>query len=147
MASVWEGLTSGQVAPPPEGVRFDVPFDGTSTGKLTGTVTGIDYIRVRADGRFDLHIHATLTTQDGEKIALFADGVSSPRPDSPVFDLRENVTLHTSSEAYKWVNTLQVWGTGTVDLAKQEVHVVFAQPALMRVPGTAVARTRELDGG
>ena len=66
-----EGLTSGQVAPPPEGVRFDVPFDGTSTGKLTGTVTGIDYIRVRADGRFDLHIHGTLTIQDGEKIAFF----------------------------------------------------------------------------
>ena len=118
-----EALAAGQVAPPPEGVRFDVPFEGTSSGKLAGSVTGIDYLRVRADGRFDLHIHAAMTTESGEKVALFADGVATPRPNSSVFDLRENVNLHTSSDAYKWVNSLQVWGSGTVDLAKQEVHV------------------------
>ena len=118
-----EALMSGQVPPPPEGVRFDVPFEGVSTGKLTGTVTGVDYIRVRADGRFELHIHAAITTHGGEKIAFFADGVAISRPDSSIADLKENVTLHTSSEAYQWVNGLQIWGSGTVDLAKQEVNV------------------------
>jgi hypothetical protein len=104
-------------------VRFDVPFEGVSTGRLTGTVTGIDYIRVRADGRFELHIHAAITTQGGENIAVFADGIAIPRPDSPVADLRENVTLHTSSKSCTWVNGLQIWAAGTVDLAKQEVNV------------------------
>ena len=33
------------------------------------------------------------------------------------------VTLFTSSKAYAWVNSLQVWGTGTVDLEAQVVHI------------------------
>jgi len=118
-----EVLMSGQVPPPAEGVRFDVPFEGISTGRLTGTVTGVDYIRVRADGRFKLHIHAAITTQDGENIAIFADGIAIPRPDSSVADLRENVTLDTSFKSFTWVNGLQIWAAGTVDLAKQEVNV------------------------
>jgi hypothetical protein len=32
------------------------------------------------------------------------------------------VALFTSSRAYMWVNGLQVWATGTVDLAEQVVH-------------------------
>lgn len=110
--------------PPAEGARFDVPFEGVSIGpKLRGKVTGVDYLRVRADGRFDLHIHAEIATDDGQKISLHADGVALPQPGSPVASLRENVTLFTSSKVYSWVNTLQVWATGTVDLAQQVVHL------------------------
>lgn len=111
-------------APPPEGARFDVAFEGPSIGpRLKGTVTGVDYFRVRADGRSELHIHATITTDDGHNIALFADGVAVAREGSPLSDLRENATLHSGSEAYRWVNRLQVWAVGTLDLAKQEVHL------------------------
>jgi hypothetical protein len=117
-------LMEGTVAPPPEGARFDVPFEGASVGpKLKGKVVGIDYLRVRADGRFDLHIHAEITTDDGQKISLHADGVALPQPGSPVAGLRENVTLFTSSKTYAWVNRLQIWATGTVDLAGQVVHL------------------------
>ena len=98
-------------------------FEGSATGKLAGTVTGVSSLRVRADGRFDLHIHAVLTTESGETIAFFVNGVAVPKPNSLVFDLKENVSLHTSCDGYKWVNGLQVWASGTVDLAKQEVHV------------------------
>ena len=119
-----EALSSGKVPPPPEGARFDVAFVGSLRGpKLTGTITGVDYLSVRADGRFQLHIHAALTTEDGANIALFADGIGVPREGSSVLDLKENVTLTTSAGAYSWVNKLQVWGVGTVDLATQEVHV------------------------
>ena len=119
-----EALSSGKVPPPPEGARFDVAFEGTSRGpKLKGTVTGIDYLHVRADGRFQLHIHAAITTEDGANIALFANGIAVPREGSSVLDLKENVTLTTSAKDYSWVNKLQVWGIGTVDLARQEVHV------------------------
>ena len=45
-------LMAGVVAPPPEGARFDVAFEGPASGaKLTGKVKGVDYVRVRADGR------------------------------------------------------------------------------------------------
>ena len=120
----FESLMAGTVAPPPEGARFDVAFEGASHGpKLKGKVTGVDYVRVRADGRFQLHIHAEISADDGQKIALHADGVAIPRQGSSIADLRENVSLSTSSKNYTWVNVLQVWGIGTVDLADQVVHV------------------------
>ena len=119
-----ESLMSGEAPPPPEGARFDVAFEGSSNGpKLKGKVTGVDYVRIRADGRFQLHIHAEITTEDGQKIALHADGVGLPRKGSSIADLRENVTLFTSSKNYTWVNALQVWGIGTVDLAEQVVQL------------------------
>ena len=119
-----ESLMAGDEAPPPEGARFDVAFEGESTGpKLKGKVTGVDYLQIRADGRFQLHIHGEITTDDGKKIALFADGVAVPREGSSIADLRENVTLSTSSKDYAWVNTRQVWATGTVDLAEQVVQL------------------------
>ena len=120
----FEELMSGKVAPPTEGARFDVTFEGTVSGsKLKGMVKGVDYLWMRADGRIQLDIHAVITTDDGQKIKLHADGVGLPRKDSSIADLRENVTLFTSSNDYKWVNVLQVWGIGTVDFAKQIVQV------------------------
>jgi len=119
-----ESLMSGEAAPPLEGARFDVAFEGASNGpKLKGKVTGVDYLRIRADGRFQLHIHAEITADDGQKIALHADGVALPRKGSSIADLRENVTLSTSSKDYTWVNALQVWAIGTVDLAEQVVQL------------------------
>lgn len=119
-----EPLMAGKVAPPPEGARFDVAFEGASHGpKLRGKVTGVDYLRIRADRRIELHIHAEITAVDGEKIALHADGVALPRDGSSIADLRENVTLSTSSKDYTWVNALQVWAIGTVDLADQVVRL------------------------
>ena len=116
-------LMSGE-APPLGGARFDVAFEGTSNGpKLKGKVTGVDYVRIRADGRFQLHIHAEITAEDGQKIALHANGVALPRQGSTIADLRENVTLFSSSKDYTWVNALQVWGIGTVDLAQQVIQL------------------------
>ena len=116
-------IVSGQAAPPHEGARFDVAFEGSVTGpKLEGTLKGVDYINIRADGRVELHIHGEITTNDGQKIALFADGVATPEEGSPVLQLRENATLTTSSPAYAWVNSLQAWGIGTVDTAQGQVN-------------------------
>ena len=56
-----EALASGQAAPPPEGARVDVHFEGASRGpRLKGTINGVDYINMRADGRVQLHIHAEI---------------------------------------------------------------------------------------
>ena len=69
------------------------------------------------------HIHAEITTEDDKKIALFAAGVLNFRANSTVGDLRENVTLTTSEHGYAWVNPLQIWALGTVDIATCEVHI------------------------
>ena len=120
----FQDLLSGKTAPPPEGARFDVAFEGSAAGgKLSGTVKGVDYLCIRADGRADLDIHATITTTDGKTIALKADGVSLPKEGTAILDLRENVKLFSAHEEYRWVNPLQVWGIGTVDLATQVVNI------------------------
>lgn len=116
-------LMSGQAELGPAGARFDVAFEGRAEGKLSGTVRGVDYLRLRADGRFELDIRAEIATDDGHRIALQADGVALPRPDSPIADLKENVTLFTASPEYAWVNHLQVWASGTVDLSTNAIHI------------------------
>jgi hypothetical protein len=115
---------SGQMRPPAEGARFDVYFEGPVTGpKMKGFVKGVDYLHIRADGRCQLNIHAEITTEAGKKIALAADGVAIPEEESPVFQLRENVTLITNHPEYAWLNPLQVWAPGTVDLSKGEIRI------------------------
>ncbi len=117
-----EALMSGQVTPPAEGARIDVYFEGPVTGtKLSGSVKGVDYLHIRADGRFQLNIYGEITTEDGKKIALSADGVAMGEP--PVVQLRENVKLTTSHPEYSWVNTLQIWAPGTVDVSKGEIRI------------------------
>jgi hypothetical protein len=120
----FETLMAGDVAPPVEDASFDVAFEGIATGpKLNGAVEGIDYVRVRQDGRFELHIHETIRTEDGQNISAHGDGVAVLRPEGGIADVRANMTLFTSSKDYTWVNPLQVSSVGTIDLAKQVIQV------------------------
>lgn len=119
----FQDIIGGQSPPPPGGLRVDVAFDGPVTGRLSGSVVGVDYITIRADGRVDLDIKADITTDDGEKIALAASGVGIPQPGTPTALLRENVRLTTASEGYAWVNPLQIWGVGSVDFSTGKINV------------------------
>jgi hypothetical protein len=119
-----DAVLSGVADIPPQGARYDLAFEGPVIGqRLRGTVKLIDYLHVRPDGRVELHIHAEITTEDGKKVALFADGVALFEAGPPVGDLRENVTLTTAEPDYAWVNPLQIWARGTVDLDKGEAHI------------------------
>lgn len=118
-----EVILSGAVPVPPQGARIDVAFDGRSTGRLAGRVTGVDYLTMRSDGRVDLDIRATITTDGGQRIALSAGGVAVPRATEPVVDLSEHGKLTTAATEYAWVNTRQVWACGTVNLATGKIHI------------------------
>lgn len=118
-----DAILSGKVSVPPQGVRIDVAFEGHATGRLTGRVRGVDYLRMRADGRIDLDIRAIIETEDGHRIALAADGVATMRSGEPVADLSENVALSTAAAGYAWVNTRQVWAVGSVNLAAGKIHL------------------------
>ena len=52
-------MFSGQTPPPAEGARFDVYFEGPVTGKVKGTVKGVDYLHIRADGRAQLDMRCS----------------------------------------------------------------------------------------
>jgi hypothetical protein len=118
-----DALFSGQL-PPPEGARLDLHLDGTLTGpRFAGTVKGVDYLYFRPDGRAELHIHAEITTQAGRTIALAAGGVAIRQEASSVFQLRENVSLMTHYAEHSWVNQIQIWAQGTVDVSDGDVRV------------------------
>jgi len=118
-----EAILSGQERVPPQGVRIDVAFEGRAIGRLAGRVRGVDYLRLRGDGRIDLDIRAIIETDDGRRMALSADGVGVPRAAEPVADLSENVSLTTVAKDYAWVNTRQIWGSGTVNFATGKIHI------------------------
>ena len=118
-----DAILSGQ-APPAEGARFDFYLEGPVSGpKLQGTFRGVDYIYFRADGRAELHIHGEITTQDGKKIALEAGGVAIAKVGSPLFELREHVSLVTNHPELSWVNPIEVWARGVVDVSTGQVRV------------------------
>lgn len=118
-----DALLSGAQPIPPQGARIDVAFDGQATGRLTGRVHGIDHTRMRADGRIDLDIRGVIETSDGHRIALSADGTATLRAGEPVADLRENVVLTTAAAGYAWVNSRQIWGVGTLNMATGKIHI------------------------
>jgi len=111
-----EDLTSGQVAIPLAGARFDQTFEGSLGGpRLRGQISGTDYLYVRADGLFQLHLHARVTTDDGAYISMASEGISMQIKGAHETQLRAAVSLFTSSEAYTWLNRLQLWAIGTLD--------------------------------
>jgi hypothetical protein len=118
-----QAIAAGKAAPPPEGARFDILVEGSiASPKLKGSWQGIDYLNIRADGRAELHIHGQFNLTDGGKVSMFADGVATIEANG-VVQLRENVTLNSNYPAHAWVNSIVVWGVGTVNLATGEVRV------------------------
>ena len=111
-----EALTSGQATIPLAGARFDQTFEGTLHGpRLRGQISGTDYLYVRADGLFQLHLHAQVTTEDGTKISMSSEGISMQVEGQRETQLRAAVSLFTASESYSWLNRLRLWAVGTLD--------------------------------
>ncbi len=120
----FDALASGKEPIPPSGARVDVEYRGECHGpKIKGAIEGVDYLYFRADRQVQVHIHAQITTEDGAKVAMFAEGVAFPVKGSHLIQLRENVTLNSAAPEYSWVNRLQIWAQGTTDPSTGEVKV------------------------
>jgi hypothetical protein len=119
-----EAVLMRTTPPPKEGARLDLHLEGpVIAGRLQGTITGVDYLNVRADGRAELHIHGHITLEDGKTVALEAGGIAVPEEGSSVFQLREHVSLTSNHPALAWVNATEVWARGTVDVSSGQVHL------------------------
>jgi hypothetical protein len=119
-----EALTSGSVTVPLAGARYDQTFEGTLNGpRLSGKISGTDYLYVRADGLFQLHLHARVTTEDGINIAMSSEGVSIQVEAERLTQLRATVSLFTASETCYWLNRLRLWAVGTLDPVMGEALV------------------------
>jgi len=110
--------------PPREGARFDLYLEGpVCGGKLDGTVRGVDYLNFRADGRVELHIHAEILTENGKNVALEAGGIAVRQDGSSLLELREHVSLRSNHAELVWVNGLEIWARGVVDVASGQVQL------------------------
>lgn len=103
-------LMEGNVPIPPEGITFDILFEGDLYGeRLNGRIKGVDYLTIRADGRFFLDLHATLITDDGVNIKIKETGINKNG------ELLLDMSFHTNNEKYKWLNHEQIIGLGFAD--------------------------------
>ena len=119
-----EAISSGKIPLPLEGARFDQVFEGVLHGpKLSGKISGTDHLYVRADGLYQLHLHARVTTEDGVNISFSSEGVSLQIEGEKTTQLRAAISLFTSAETYKWLNHLQLWAVGTLDPIKGKAFV------------------------
>lgn len=122
------------------GVRLDLPYVGEVVeGPLTGaTVGGTDYLLLRGDGVGVMDVRAFMTTQEGDTVAVMAEGyvfmpegAELPPPDvflSPDFvwpdmdlTLRGFALYETGSASLEWFNRAALiiggranMGTGTL---------------------------------
>jgi len=103
---------------PKSGARFDIYFEGDVIGdKISGKITGVDYLEIRPDRRFFLNLHATIITNDGASIQVEETGINNQGA------LKLNMQFHTNDERYEWMNHAQVIGLGTVDFNTGKANV------------------------
>jgi len=110
-------LSAGKITVPLTGARFDQTFVGVLRGpKLRGEIIGTDFLYVRPDGLFQLHLHARICTQDRMEIAFSSIGVSLPTETEDMAHIRATASLFTTHQDYLWVNKLHLLALGTLDL-------------------------------
>ena len=113
-------ILSGEKTIPGAGARFDQSFKGILSGpEIEGIIEGTDYLKVRSDWSFRLHLHGRITTRDGARISIASEGVSLQSEGSSEAQLRSAVNFHTTAENYQWLNRLQVWALGTMNPEKR----------------------------
>jgi hypothetical protein len=118
-----EAIFAGLEKAPLQGAQFDVTVAGSIKGRVTGSMRGVDYLRVRADGRRELDLRGTIETADGSRIAFSADGVATPREGEPIVDLAVKIHLLTAAAGYAWVNARPAWGAGYANVATGKIHI------------------------
>ena len=114
----WKQFVENKAPLPPEGLSFDIHFEGKVTGdKIEGTIKGVDYLTVRADHRLFLDLRATITTNDGARIKVTETGINEKG------HLRLDMDFHTNDKRYKWLNHKHIWGDGTVNFETGQVKI------------------------
>jgi hypothetical protein len=100
---------------PDGGLHFHIAFDGHIKGeRLSGSVRGVDHVHIRSDGSIALHIHGVISTPEGARIALSAEGTSTIDDNTGLLQVDQEVSLYSSFSDYQWVNGLPIHCVGHV---------------------------------
>jgi len=93
----------------PYGIRYDVHYEGEITGdRISGQMSGIDYLNLRPDGISEINTRATIDTPDGAYISVHITGYVDA--DGGITD--SYVRFLSGYEKYKWVNDTVFFGKG-----------------------------------
>jgi hypothetical protein len=93
--------------PTAHGVRVDVAFKGTLQGRIAGTMEGVDYSTIRADGVTEVNVHAKIMTFDQAIISVEIEGTLV---NGQVTDT--HVRLLTAAPQYAYLQDKIIVGTG-----------------------------------
>jgi hypothetical protein len=105
LLSVTAMLEVQEIGARPAGLRMNMHFEGDSDSgsRVRGHIKGVDYLTVRSDGVVQLDVHATLTSPDGDVVAIVARGVAVTSPGGAVLG-RLALTFETASDKLAWLN-------------------------------------------
>jgi hypothetical protein len=123
------------IGPGPAGIRVNFYIAGgeMSGPRCNGKVmpVGGDWILIRRDGVGEVDVRLTMETADGALIYVVYNGVADPGPDSyeaflnntltPTFPIRIAPRFSTAHPAYAWMNRVQAYGVGEVNMADASV--------------------------
>lgn len=113
-----QDLVEGIKPVPAEGARFDITFEGRLAGhRISGKITGTNYLEVRPDRRFFLTLKARIQTDDGASIQVSESG------NNVQGSLTLQMKFHTSHSAYSWLNHREVLGLGYTDLQSETAQI------------------------
>jgi hypothetical protein len=120
---------SSNIAPPAQGARFDIGFEGKLSGDtLRGVISGIDYLAVRADGQYRLNCDATIITHDGETIAFHEEGIVLPNrtwaKQMKMKHCQSEVTYSRSTPESKGLNVTRLQGMTSNNRAFQILDLI-----------------------
>jgi hypothetical protein len=95
------------IGPTPTGMRVNLELEGGSEpgGRVQGRVRGTDYLTIRQDGLLELNVQATLTSDDGELVAINGTGVGVHTADGSVSG-RLALRFGTAGPGLSWMNTI-----------------------------------------
>ena len=127
----------------PEGIRINIYLTGgdISGPRLNGKVepVGADWLLLRRDGTGVVDVRTTFTTNDGALIYASYLGILDTGEDGyqrfleghlpPTIPIRTAPRLQTAHPNYIWLNRLQCYSIGNVDMAASRVsYDVFTAP-------------------
>lgn len=131
------------IGPVPEGIRANFYLAGglVDGPRFRGKVlpVGADYLLLRKDGIGLLDVRATFESHDGALVYAPYTGVLDAGADGyerflrndlpPTMPIRTVLRFLTAQPAYAWMNRLQCFGVGEVDLARSRVcYEIYAAP-------------------
>ena len=102
------------------GAKYEVTQTGSSTGKLSISAIGSNYVTVHPDGTSTTKYYGIWTTKEGDPILVESGGMSVPLGDGRV-RFGTTVKFRTRSEQYAWLNRMMSGFEGEGNFSTMEI--------------------------